>query len=110
MHESIQISETVPHEMVQAGSDPFPRVINFKFLLQPHQKYCITQYEELGFSSLSQMKDDCTTNSHYLTYTFFFRKVGAMNLGVEGLNLATSQQAKLCYIHVLIKIQMPQYW
>ena len=26
------------------------RVINFKFLLQPHQKYYITQYEELGFS------------------------------------------------------------
>ena len=27
-----------------------PRVINFKLLLQPHQKYNITQYEELGFS------------------------------------------------------------
>ena len=27
-----------------------PRVINFKNLLQPHQKYYITQYEELGFS------------------------------------------------------------
>ena len=27
-----------------------PRVINFKFLLQPHQKYNITQYEELSFS------------------------------------------------------------
>ena len=25
------------------------RVINFTFLLQPHQKYYITQYEELGF-------------------------------------------------------------
>ena len=29
---------------------PLPRVINIKFLLQPHQKYYITQYEELGFS------------------------------------------------------------
>ena len=29
-----------------------PRVINFKFLLQPHQKYYITQCEELGFSWL----------------------------------------------------------
>ena len=29
-----------------------PRVINFTFLLQPHQKYYITQYEERGFSSL----------------------------------------------------------
>ena len=27
-----------------------PRVINFKFPLQPHQKYYSTQYEELGFS------------------------------------------------------------
>ena len=26
------------------------RTINFKFLLQPRQKYDITQYEELGFS------------------------------------------------------------
>ena len=35
-----------------------PRVINIKFLLQPHQKYYITLYEELGFSSLTQMQDD----------------------------------------------------
>ena len=28
---------------------PFPRVINFKFPLQTHQKYYIAQYEELGF-------------------------------------------------------------
>ena len=27
-----------------------PRVIKFKFPLQPHQKYDITQYEEVGFS------------------------------------------------------------
>ena len=27
-----------------------PRVIDVKFLLQPHQKYYITQYGELGFS------------------------------------------------------------
>ena len=27
-----------------------PRVINLKFLVQPHQKYYVTQYEELGFS------------------------------------------------------------
>ena len=29
---------------------PLPRVINVKFMLQPHQEYCITQYEELDFS------------------------------------------------------------
>ena len=34
------------------------------------------------------MKDDNTTDSHYLTYTFLFRKVRRMlflNLGVKGL-------------------------
>ena len=51
----------------------FPtRMINFKFLLQTHQKYYITQYGELGFVSLTQMKDDCTTNSHYIQL-FLFR-------------------------------------
>ena len=29
---------------------PLTRVINVKFLLQPHQKYYITQYGEPGFS------------------------------------------------------------
>ena len=53
-------------------------MINFKFLLRPHQQYYITQYEELGFPQLTQMKDDFTTNSHYLIYTFLFRKVGRM--------------------------------
>ena len=33
-------------------------------LLQPHQKYYITQYEEVGFSWLTQMKDDYATNPH----------------------------------------------
>ena len=32
-----------------------PRVINFKFPLHLHQKYNITQYEELGFSQLASM-------------------------------------------------------
>ena len=34
------------------------------------------------------MKDDYTTNSHYLAHTFLFRNVGRMyflNLGVKGL-------------------------
>ena len=35
-----------------------PRVINFKFPLQPHQKYNITQYEELGLSKFPLMKYD----------------------------------------------------
>ena len=65
-----------------------PRVINFKFLLQPHHKSYTTQYEELGFSSLTQMKDDYTINSHYLTYTFSLQEVGRMyfvSSGVKGL-------------------------
>ena len=33
-----------------------PRVINFKFLLQPHQKFHITQHEKLGFHSLLRRK------------------------------------------------------
>ena len=64
-------------------------VINVKFPLQPHQKYYITQSKEFGFSSLTQMKDDYTTNSHYLTYTFLFRKVErtySFNLWVKGLD------------------------
>ena len=66
-----------------------PRVINLQFPLQPHQKCNISQYGELVFSYLTQMKDDYTTNSHYLTHIFLFRKVGRMyflNLGVKGLN------------------------
>ena len=34
------------------------------------------------------MKDDYTTNSHYLTYTFLFKRMGEFNffiLGMEGL-------------------------
>ena len=69
-----------------------PRVINFKFLLQPHHKSYTTQYEELGFSSLTQMKDDYTINSHYLTYTFSLQEVGRMyfvSSGVKGLTKST---------------------
>ena len=50
-----------------------PRVINVKFPLQPHQKYYITQYEELGFSYLTQMENDYTTKfslPHLYTYTY----------------------------------------
>ena len=53
------------------------RVINFKCLLQPHMLYYITQYKELGFSQLTQMKNDYTTNSHYTSLThFLFKRLG----------------------------------
>ena len=61
----------------------------------------MTPYEELGFSYLTQMKDDYTTNSHYLTYTFLFRKVGRMYfliLGVKGL-IEPSDVNTLCEQH-----------
>ena len=65
-----------------------PRVIKFKFPLLPHQKYNTTQYEELGFSSLTLMTNDYTANSHYTTHTSLYKKVGRMYfliLGVKGL-------------------------
>ena len=49
---------------------PHSTVINFKSLLQPRQKYNITQYEELGFSSLPQGKKMITLNSHYTLIHF----------------------------------------
>ena len=57
----------IPHAHMQATSS------NVKFPLQSHQRYYITQYGDLSFHSLpDQMKDDYTTNSHYLTCTVSF--------------------------------------
>ena len=45
-----------PHRLTLVATDKtrvtfsLPRVINVKFPLQPHEKYKVTQYEELGFS------------------------------------------------------------
>ena len=49
-----------------------PGVINVKFSPQPHQKYDITQYGELGFSQLTQMKDYYATNSFTLPHIHVF--------------------------------------
>ena len=40
-------------------------MITLKFLLQPHGKYYITQYEEVGFSCFTWMKDDYTSNTRW---------------------------------------------
>ena len=84
---------------IQTLTLSLPRVTNFKFLLQPHQKYNIAQYEELGFSSLTQMKDDSTTNSHYITYTFLFERLGEFmyfwSLGVKWLSAVSVNSALL---------------
>ena len=67
------------------------------FSLQPHKKYCITQYEELGFSWLSQMKDDYTTGSQFLAHIFLFNRLGectfCRNLGVEVKRIARDRLA-----------------
>ena len=50
----------------------------------------IIQYCQILTASLIHLKDDYTTNSHYLTHTFLFRKVGRtsfLNLGVKGVML-----------------------
>ena len=56
----IRMQVESPHWMLrQEWINPFTltvRVINVKCPLQPHQKYNVTQHEELGFSYLTQMK------------------------------------------------------
>ena len=53
------------------------------FLLQPHQKFTLHSIKEFVFRSFTQMKDDYTTNFHYLTYTFPFERLGDMYLLFE---------------------------
>ena len=43
-----------------------------------------SQFKELVVSPFTQMNDDCSTNSHYLTYTFPFKWFGELNLEVKG--------------------------
>ena len=78
------------YEAERVALEPFHGVINVKFPLQHHQKYYITQYEELGFS-YTQMKDDYTTNSHYFTYTFLFKGDGRMYFLSLGMKSLTEQ-------------------
>ena len=65
------------------------RVINVNFPLQPQQKCYITQYEELGFSLCTQMKDDYATNSSlphsYIALQIVGRMYTFFSLGVKGL-------------------------
>ena len=58
----------------------------YKFPLQPHQKYNVTQYEELGLSYLTQMKDDYTTHSQHLTSHSLLKRLG-FELGSERVNI-----------------------
>ena len=82
-----QCSEPVALTMVVIWSDiidwcwcstfSLPRVIGNKFILQPHQKYYITQYEELWL--LIAYSDEIWLhyqNSHYLMYTILFKRLG----------------------------------
>ena len=54
-----------------------PRVINFKFPLQPQARNITSQsMENLAFYSLLRRKMILSTKSHYLTYTILFNKLG----------------------------------
>ena len=77
---SVQQGSELLHKSRYLLTPSSPRVINFTFLLEPQQKYFPTQFEELGFSQLTQLKDDHTNNSHYLTYTFLFKRLGERTL------------------------------
>ena len=48
--ESTVIAQNEESKCIRWPGLSLPRVINFKFLLQPYQRYYITQYEEFGFS------------------------------------------------------------
>ena len=64
-----------PNPAVRVGPNLwFPRVINFKSLLRPHQRYCITQCEKRGFSWLTHMKDNYTTKILTSSLTRFSSK------------------------------------
>ena len=65
-----------------------PRVINFKFLLQPHQNYYITQYGELRFIAHS---DERWLYSQFLTTSLLHLslkngRIYFLSLGVKGFN------------------------
>ena len=48
-----------------------PKTDQFQISLATSPEYSFTQYEELGFSSLTQMNDDYATNSHYTSLLHF---------------------------------------
>ena len=73
----------MPWASTNINAVTLPRVINFKFPLQARHKYHITPFEELGFSLLTQMKNNYATNSHYLTYTFLFKRLGKRTFWVH---------------------------
>ena len=82
---------------ISDGVNPFtPKSDHtFKFPLQPQQKNYIT-YEELGFSSLTQMKDDYTTNSTHLTYTFLLKRLGECSFSTSNLFCFTQFRPRVC--------------
>ena len=76
------------------------RVINFKFPLQSHQKYYITQYEELGFSywAYSDERWLCYKFSlpHLYILHFSVGRMYVLDLGVKGLiKLSTTTSLRI---------------
>ena len=62
-----------PLQTTVAFGAKFTRVKGNPPLYTPQLNYNITQYGELGFSQLTQMKDNPSTHSHCITYTFLFK-------------------------------------
>ena len=76
-------------------------MINVKFTLQPHQKYYIMQCEELGFSWLTLMKDDYTTNSHCITYAFLFIRLGECTFWTWEWNINLHWQNAASFLYLM---------
>ena len=61
--------------------------IKFKFLLKPCSHRITHSTKNLAFHSLLRWKDYYTTNSHYLTYTFLFKRLGECTFWTQGTYL-----------------------
>ena len=85
-----------------------PRVINLQFPLQPHQKCCIKQYEELSFHSSLRWKMIALPILTTSPIHFSLGKVERMyflNLGVKGLKtiwITVETPSLDCSVHLLV--------
>ena len=84
-----------------------PRVINFKFLQQLHQKKNNTKWGALAFSYCTQMKD-WLCYQFSLTELIYFSKVGR-NVLFELGNDRVKNNAKWCYDSFKISCHLPTH-
>ena len=94
---SVKVDKVIVQETTNEQCLCFsPNSDQFQISLSASQGY-VTQYEELGFSSLTQTNDDYATNSHYLTYTFRLKGWWSVlfELGSESVELIVNLVALL---------------